>query len=95
MWSSIVIELEFRDVAGFYGGRKNRKTQRKPLEQGKNQQLKARTQPTCDMYRAGVEPGSQWCEASALTHCDIPAPNPGSRGELVILDVLLSSNVCQ
>ena len=56
------IELEFGSV-GFCGGRKTGEPGEKPSEQGRE----PTTNSTHIWYRAGIEPGPHWWEASALT----------------------------
>ena len=51
------------EVLVFYGGRKTGEPGEKPSEQGRE----PTTNSTHIWYRAGIEPGPHWWEASALT----------------------------
>ena len=55
-------ELEF-EMLVFVWGRKTGQPGEKPSQQGENQR---QTQPTYDAG-SSIQPGSHWCEASALT----------------------------
>ena len=62
----------------FSGGRKTQEPGDKPSEQGENQ-LQQQTQPTYDAG-SGIEPGTHWWEASALS----PLRHPCSPTETLL-----------
>ena len=69
------IELEFSSV-DFCGGRKTGEPGEKPSER----EREPTTNSTHIWYRAGIEPGPHWWEASALPTAPSPLPDGGGGG---------------